>query len=69
MKFVSSIPLSIIAINLLTLFVRDFYHTQRKEDFEVEVQYFKKVHWQQSLLAAALPRLNEEDKRRTGITS
>ena len=44
MKFVSSIPLSIIAINLLTLFVRDFYHTQRKEDFEVEVQYFKKVH-------------------------
>ena len=67
MKFVSSIPLSIIAINLLTLFVRDFYHTQRKEDFEV--QYFKKVHWQQSLLAAAPPRLNEEDKRRTGITS
>ena len=53
MKFVSSIPLSIIAINLLTLFVRDFYHTQRKEDFEVEVQYFKKkVHWQQFLLAA-----------------
>ena len=67
MKFVSSIPLSIIAINLLTLFVRDFYHTQRKEDFEVEVQYFKK-----SALAAVLASgtmKTEEDKRRTGITS
>ena len=63
MKFVSSIPLSIIAINLLTLFVREFYHTQRKEDFEVEVQYFKKkVHWQQFLLAAPwrLKRIREE---------